>query len=655
MTDLVRVARDGSAIIAKVGDSYVTASSSDTFAASSAADLKTLLSSGSWRRPTASDVEKYKTELTLAAGGVVASVDAPAETRTYRVPPTVKRSIADALENFSSLLSDSDREVATRLATRASVDKSDIEWMHRFYSNIEKAFALHGGKRGQAWAAKALSNDSDDTITASAFTYDDRYTYFAGGDDPESTAVDTLYAVEWDEEGEAWDEDSLYVWKNGDLEYVGEADDLDREQLIELDEESAQALATWLDQPSKQDGELFELQDINPIERNLFELANGEIDWVEIDRLSAVIADATGYSPAERRVNAQRQPRASGGKFGGAPAPVGDTLTAYAKARLAEELPLLLDPGARIQEYLQSQGSRPAPSGEEEQDLPIIAAGPVPGEGSPEPLYLAIVDETDRTAVLDALAIVPDESGQATLWKRVDGEWAAANELLEDLNGVTPPPVVELENENVIKDVLAQIDAHDGEAVEAVAASAYELSAETKAGRDRAAKNGYALPDGSFPISTEADLKKAVKAYGRAKDKPAAMRHIKKRARALNRTDLIPEDWKSASLTELFDDSHLTPLYGPYGELIASVVAAGVPGVADTPSDKASVERLYRYWTAGAGAAKIRWGTEGDLTRCHRNLQKYVGPERAWGLCQNYHKRIFGVPNDTRDRAAGER
>ena len=57
------------------------------------------------------------------------------------------------------------------------------------------------------------------------------------------------------------------------------------------------------------------------------------------------------------------------------------------------------------------------------------------------------------------------------------------------------------------------------------------------------AKGGMALSDGSFPIVTEEDLKNAIMAFGRAKSKAAAKRHIMKRARALKRSDLIPESW----------------------------------------------------------------------------------------------------------------
>lgn len=61
--------------------------------------------------------------------------------------------------------------------------------------------------------------------------------------------------------------------------------------------------------------------------------------------------------------------------------------------------------------------------------------------------------------------------------------------------------------------------------------------------RKKLAKEGKALPDGSFPIVNVSDLKNAISAYGRASSKSQAKRHIIKRARALGRTDLLPDDW----------------------------------------------------------------------------------------------------------------
>ena len=64
--------------------------------------------------------------------------------------------------------------------------------------------------------------------------------------------------------------------------------------------------------------------------------------------------------------------------------------------------------------------------------------------------------------------------------------------------------------------------------------------------RKRAAKKGEALPDGSYPIRNEDDLRNAIQSVGRAKegDRAKVRAHIMKRARALKRPDLIPDDWK---------------------------------------------------------------------------------------------------------------
>jgi len=66
--------------------------------------------------------------------------------------------------------------------------------------------------------------------------------------------------------------------------------------------------------------------------------------------------------------------------------------------------------------------------------------------------------------------------------------------------------------------------------------------------RERLADEGKALPDGSFPIVTTADLRNAISAFGRAANKAQVARHIKRRARALGATDLLPEEGRLAGL-----------------------------------------------------------------------------------------------------------
>lgn len=64
------------------------------------------------------------------------------------------------------------------------------------------------------------------------------------------------------------------------------------------------------------------------------------------------------------------------------------------------------------------------------------------------------------------------------------------------------------------------------------------------AARRRMAAAGAAMPDGSFPIANETDLRNAIQSVGRASNYEAARRHIVRRARALGLTRMLPEDWQ---------------------------------------------------------------------------------------------------------------
>ena len=71
----------------------------------------------------------------------------------------------------------------------------------------------------------------------------------------------------------------------------------------------------------------------------------------------------------------------------------------------------------------------------------------------------------------------------------------------------------------------------------------------TQVQRQRLAARNRAMPDGGFPIRNVSDLKNAIRAYGRAKNKPAVKKWIKERARQLGREDLLPENWRISSET----------------------------------------------------------------------------------------------------------
>ena len=51
---------------------------------------------------------------------------------------------------------------------------------------------------------------------------------------------------------------------------------------------------------------------------------------------------------------------------------------------------------------------------------------------------------------------------------------------------------------------------------------------------------------------------------------------------------------------------------------------------------------LHDYWTKGKGAAKIRWGTGGDFTRCTKQLRKYIEPRFLNRTCAEWHHDALG-------------
>lgn len=79
------------------------------------------------------------------------------------------------------------------------------------------------------------------------------------------------------------------------------------------------------------------------------------------------------------------------------------------------------------------------------------------------------------------------------------------------------------------------------------AALGIEKRAFTTEERKKAAASGAAMSDGSFPIENKEDLENAVRAFGRAKNKASAKRHIIRRAKALDATDLLPADWPGST------------------------------------------------------------------------------------------------------------
>lgn len=99
---------------------------------------------------------------------------------------------------------------------------------------------------------------------------------------------------------------------------------------------------------------------------------------------------------------------------------------------------------------------------------------------------------------------------------------------------------------------LDEWTADEAEEIEAEAAEIALKRAYSEESRMEMAKRGMAMDDGSYPIKDVADLRNAIQAYGRAKDKEATKAHIIKRAMALGAEDLIPENWVPKEVQDKF-------------------------------------------------------------------------------------------------------
>lgn len=124
-------------------------------------------------------------------------------------------------------------------------------------------------------------------------------------------------------------------------------------------------------------------------------------------------------------------------------------------------------------------------------------------------------------------------------------------------------------------------------------------------------------------------------------------------------TDLPPVDanaWTAVSLDSRLTSEQYRTLARAYQEsgtappLVASsepipasfwhpeMLTASAAG--DPMSVLANDRGLRRYWTRGAGASKIGWGTDGSFERCVLQLGKHV--RNPQGLCAEYHKEATG-------------
>lgn len=596
-TSLSRISRDGKKNIVKSGDKYVVLSTEDNSIINTDTSLTPLVASGSWRRVTKDERENY----------------------VSFVPKSARK-------DFDPVISDQEAEQILEEETAEDNEEADS------IPDVEVG-----------------EEDAELSENPEVYDFNENFDFFATPYDADQTNeyVTGVYALDPDTQ-------ELFWWEDGEFQHVNE-NDIDPylpEHWILVDNETAQFIADWQDHRTDEEP-CCSVFGNDPDEHGLFESSESEIDWEFIDDLSAVVADASGYSPVERSRNATKQRRGPGGRFARTPGKTDNSEPANSDTRAPEikktylpakrDIVLLPNPLNFIVDFIDgaSPSSGPAIGG----GVAVTAAGPADGPlpeigkdaqemtredtaPSPDAVYFAIVHKDDNKAVQDLIAVTKSEKGSPQAWKRINGDWAIAPEVLADLQSVTPPPVVELDEETA-QLVLTGIDEYESnkkpeegaEEQQPIQASSFQ----------EAVRKGYSLYDGTFLIKNQNDLFTAV----RLAPENASLelkQHIVKRARALNRMDVVPSDWRTVSLVSE------TPLFNTYGEVITA--AGGKRG--------GNAETLRQYWSSGKGAAKIGWGTEGDLTRCHRKLSKYM-PGRSWGYCQNLHMRKYGKSNYKKD------
>ncbi len=154
--------------------------------------------------------------------------------------------------------------------------------------------------------------------------------------------------------------------------------------------------------------------------------------------------------------------------------------------------------------------------------------------------------------------------------------------------------------------------------------SAESLSRVSPKTRVRAAERGEAMEDGSFPIRDAQDLKRAISAFGRAKDKARAKRHIVKRARALDKIQLLPESWREMASREL------KPREPEISPLLSSVVPPHVVDVLEAKVHQHNLDHSTKTLSVAKATCVFR-----------RGVNAYVANPREGVTLEQYaHARV---------------
>lgn len=496
--------------------------------------------------------------------------------------------------------------------------------------------------------------------------YDD-LTYYAAYSGDDSLLVDQIYVGDgpliyrYDQMARHWVETSL-------------ASD---EQIFEIDDESAHAVMRAL---SLFPNRPVDLRELNPGEALLMQQC---IPGLEQERLSdfAVISSAAvfapdGYTPQERSQNAKKQVRDAGGRFAKGGSRVMTPSGAGTVRRIdpiAQRVEVTGDNGENIG-WVDAKRVNVMPSklppNKLQRMIKQIPGKPRAVGGVPKAQMKHLLQPMDANGlhkVMDDYAAMIREDRrkgrQIHRWerqvthpkrKKPHGVGVPAP-IAADPNGGRPvtaagTPITSPDTSDVAPMYLAVVDSADH-------ASVLDLLAMTPASSDGEETVVWRRTEKGW--EQDPDMLREMRSTA---PPPIVKLSPEDYPDVLAQVDSFYKSPQGKQSEQDVKDESPAPVaaaaYGPYGELLATMLgddpamlAAGIPGIADTPSDVADTERLKRYWTIGEGGLKIRWNTPGDMTRCMRYLRKYM-PRKDMhaGYCAKLHHEMTGTwPGDKRN------
>jgi hypothetical protein len=536
------------------------------------------------------------------------------------------------------------------------------------------------------------------TVHALRDSDDDIGPQFVGRTLLDGSGIDRLYAIDGEGNALVWDEGA---WDdlgqpNSDISVYDkllDGDDIDsNKQHVFIDPASALIVSARLQQNPYKPVSVY---DLDADEAALIDAAMSEIDWYEVDSaLTAAgediaVSDGDGkYTPEERSAKARQQVRDQTGRFSamgsrvviGGNAANSGTITKINP--LKQSVSVKLDSGSVVEvpanqtQTAENFAGSPDP-GAIQQTTPLDTGGIL---GKPR-----IPIDTPKATMAGTLPpLTPDEL-QSMLydypaWVKQQRDSAAASSpatsgpTLRDVNkemkdydkkreketGVSFKSMGDLREHPITRDIFKKKKSY-GLYYNPMLSSAEQPNiVEIENNKKTIKELVNETPEGTGkPLDpTTSDVQPIYLAIVSPEDPRAVFDLISIVPAGTNSTS--PVAYKRDDKKWVRDDQTMSdlssvtppPVIPLHGEMLKNVfeqidgvvTASGISEFAQGGLDRnrGNAEKLRRYWLYGRGAAKIRWNTPGDWTRCYRQLMKYMGP-RAKGYCQLRHKEATGV------------